>query len=114
MRGVICMDSLHELSLVIDQFAEERDWTQFHSPANLTKSISIEAGELLECFQWDENNYSMQNVKEELADVIIYCIRLAGILNLDVKNIVLGKIEKNRIKYPIDKAKGTCTKYNNL
>lgn len=108
------MDSLIELKNEIDQFAEERDWRQFHTPANLAKSISIEANELLECFQWNEEIFDINNVSEELADVINYCIRMASILNLDVRNIVLDKLEKTRKKYPVSKAKGVSTKYDKL
>lgn len=108
------MDSLQELELVINQFAEDRNWTQFHSPANLAKSISIEANELLECFQWNEAEYSIESVKEELADVINYCIRMASVLGLDIKNIVFEKIEKNALKYPIEKSKGKSAKYTDL
>ena len=108
------MDTLQELKLVIDQFSEDRNWTQFQSPANLAKSISIEANELLECFQWDENGYSVEHVKEELADVINYCIRFASILDLDIRDIVLEKVEKNALKYPVEKARGKSTKYTDL
>ena len=97
----------------IKQFNEERDWGQFHTPENLAKSISIEAGELLECFQWN-NEYDINSVKEEIADVMNNCIRLCDVLNLDPKQIMLEKIEKNNIKYPMDKCKGKCTKYNKL
>ena len=75
------------------KFNEERDWDQFHSPENLAKSISIEAGELLECFQWN-NEYDLEEVKEELADVINYCILMADKLGVDPKQIVLDKMEK--------------------
>ena len=85
------MDSLEELKTKIKEFVDERDWNKFHTPANLSKSISIEANELLECFQWDEVNFNMENVKEELADVINYCIQMATILDLDIKDIVLAK-----------------------
>ena len=78
------MDKLEVLSKEIKNFVDERDWNQFHSPANLSKSISIEANELLECFQWDETNYNLDDVKEELADVINYCIQMAQVLNLDI------------------------------
>ena len=108
------MDSLEELKIAIDNFAEERDWSKFHSPANLAKSISIEASELLECFQWSDDNFSIEDVKEELADVLNYTIRMASILNLDIQNIVLEKMEKNAEKYPIDKAKGKADKYTKL
>lgn len=108
------MDSLEELTKEIKDFVDQRDWNQFHTPANLAKSISIEANELLECFQWDEVNFNMENVKEELADVINYCIQMATVLNLDIKDIVLTKLKKNALKYPINKCKGKSTKYNQL
>jgi len=97
----------------IKQFNEERDWDQFHSPENLAKSISIEAGELLECFQWN-NNYDKDEVCEELADVFTYCIQMAMKLGVDPKEIILKKLDKTRKKYPVDKAKGVSTKYNKL
>ena len=108
------MDSLEELKQKIDQFSEERNWNQFHSPANLAKSISIEASELLECFQWSDEEYDIESVREELADVLNYCIQMASVLNLDIRNIVLDKMKKNAEKYPIDKAKGVSTKYDKL
>ena len=98
----------------ISRFSKERDWDQFHSPANLAKSISIEAGELLECFQWDENNYDIEKVREELADVIIYCVDMLNKLGLDVDEIVNAKMDQNEAKYPVEKAKGTATKYDKL
>lgn len=104
---------MKELVEKIDKFNKERDWDQFHSPENLAKSICIEAGELLECFQWN-NNYDIEEVKEELADVLNYCIQMTNKLNLDPKQIVLDKMKKTAIKYPIEKAKGTSTKYNKL
>lgn len=97
----------------IKQFNEERDWDQFHSPENLAKSISIEAGELLECFQWN-NNFDKSEVCEELADVVNYCILLADKLGVELEDIILTKLEKTRRKYPVDKAKGKSTKYNKL
>ena len=108
------MDSLIELKQIIDKFTDDRDWNQYHTPANLAKSISIEANELLECFQWDENNFNRDHVAEELADVFNYCIQMASVLDMDVKQIVLSKIEKNAAKYPVSKAKGKATKYDEL
>lgn len=90
------MDSLVDLKNKIDEFVTERDWDQFHSPGNLAKSISIEANELLECFQWSDDNYDINAVKEELADVINYCIQMASKLDLDIHEIVLDKLEKQR------------------
>lgn len=97
----------------IRKFNKEREWEVFHTPENLAKSISIEAGELLECFQWN-NDYNKQNVCEELADVINYCILMADALNVDLEEIVLSKLEKNKEKYPVDKAKGNSKKYTEL
>lgn len=104
---------MQELSKKVVEFTEERDWDQFHSPENLAKSISIEAGELLECFQWN-NDYNLEEVKEELADVINYCILMADKLGVDIKQIVLDKMKKTAKKYPIEKAKSVSTKYNKL
>ncbi len=97
----------------IKLFNEERDWDQFHSPENLAKSISIEAGELLECFQWD-GNYRKEKVCEELADVFNYCFLLADKIGVDPERIILEKLEKTRQKYPVEKAKGTSKKYTEL
>ena len=108
------MDSLQELQQAIDHFVEERQWQQFHTPANLAKSISIEANELLECFQWNESEYPLEHVKEELADVLNYCLRMASVLNLDIREIVLQKMEKNALKYPVEKARGNAAKYTEL
>lgn len=104
---------MNEVKEQIKQFNEERDWDQFHSPENLAKSISIEAGELLECFQWN-NNFDKDEVCEELADVVNYCILLADKLDVELDDIILAKLEKTRKKYPVDKAKGKSTKYNKL
>lgn len=108
------MDALEDLKRIINKFVEDRDWKQFHTPCNLAKSISIEANELLECFQWSDSKYDINDVKEELADVINYCIQMASILNLDIHDIVVEKLEKTEKKYPIDKSKGKSTKYNKL
>ena len=96
----------------IRKFTNDRDWDQFHSPANLAKSIAIEAAELLECFQWDENNFDIENVKEELADVLVYCQDLLDKLGLDEDEIVNKKMDKNETKYSVEKAKGSAKKYN--
>ena len=98
----------------IRTFTTDRDWDQFHSPANLAKSISIEANELLECFQWDEEHYDINEVKEELADVLVYCRNMLDKLGLDEDEIVNAKMEQNEKKYPINKAKGKADKYNKL
>ena len=98
----------------IRKFTEDRDWDQFHSPANLAKSISIEANELLECFQWSDEDYDLEQVKEELADVIVYCQDMLDKLNLDVDEIVNSKMEQNERKYPVEKALGRAEKYDRL
>lgn len=97
----------------IIEFNKERDWGQFHSPENLAKSIAIEAGELLECFQWN-TNYNLEDVCDELADVMNYCIVMVDRLGVDLEEIMLNKLEKNRQKYPVEKAKGNSKKYNEL
>lgn len=96
----------------IRQMTIDRDWDQFHSPSNLAKSIVIESAELLECFQWDDENYNLQHVKEELADVLVYCQNLLDKLGLDVDEIVNMKMDQNERKYPVEKAKGVSKKYN--
>lgn len=108
------MEKLDLLNKEIKEFVDERDWNKFHSPANLAKSISIEANELLECFQREENNFNLDDVKDELADVINYCIQMSQVLNLDIYEIVMNKLEKTRKKYPVDKCKSKATKYNKL
>ena len=104
---------MHELTKKVVEFTHERDWDQFHSPENLAKSISIEAGELLECFQWN-NNYDKDELKYEIADVMNYCILLCHQIGVDPKKIILDKMDISAKKYPIDKAKGKSTKYNKL
>lgn len=98
----------------IRRFTEDRDWDQFHSPANLAKSIVIEAAELLECFQWSDTDYDIQHVKEELADVLVYSQNLLDKLGLDADEIVNAKMSQNEAKYPVDKAKGNAAKYTDL
>ena len=98
----------------IRKFTEDRDWDQFHSPANLAKSIVIEAAELLECFQWSDIDYNLQHVKEELADVLVYSQNLLDKLGLDADEIVNMKMSQNEAKYPIEKAKGSAAKYTEL
>ena len=98
----------------IRKFTADRDWDQFHSPANLAKSISIEANELLECFQWSEDDYDLEHVKEELADVIVYCRDMLDRLNLDEDEIVNAKMDQNEAKYPVEKSIGKSDKYNQL
>ena len=104
----------HETIDRIRKFTDDREWNQFHSPANLAKSIVIEAAELLECSQWSDEEYDLQHIKEELADVIIYSQDLLDKLDLDVDEIVNMKITMNEEKYPVEKAKGSAVKYNKL
>lgn len=98
----------------IRRFREERDWDQFHSPANLAKSLVIEAAELLECFQWSDTGYDIQSVREELADVLVYAQDMLDKLGLDPDEIVNSKMDQNEKKYPVEKAKGNATKYDKL
>ena len=108
------MDKLDKVKQRIDKFNKDRDWDKFHSPSNLAKSISIEANELLECFQWNDNEFDLESVKEELADVMNYCIQMSQVLNVDIIDIINAKMDKTEKKYPVDKAKGVSTKYNKL
>jgi dCTP diphosphatase len=94
-------------------FVAERNWAQFHTPANLAKSISIEAAELLECFQWNDDA-DIDDVRDELADVLTYCVLMADRLGLDLNEIVLAKLDESRSKYPVEKSLGTSTKYDRL
>jgi len=96
------------------QFRDDRNWKQFHTPENLAKSIAIEASELLENYQWGrDEEVDIQNVKEELADVMAYCLLLCEHYYFDIKTIMNDKIQKNMKKYPIDKAYGKSDKYTN-
>lgn len=92
-------------------FAAERNWEQFHTPQNLAKSVSIEAAELLECFQWSDEADD-ERVREELADVLTYCLLLADRIGADPGELVLAKLEQTRRKYPVDLSKGSITKYD--
>lgn len=92
---------------------EERNRGRFHTPENLAKPISIEAGELLECFQWT-NEYDREALCDEIADVMLYCIMLADAIDADLKAELLRKIKKNGEKYPVDKSRGSSAKYNEL
>ena len=98
----------------IKKFRDDREWKQFHTPSNLAKAISIESGELLEEFLWDNDNFNLQNVKEELADVMIYCIHMANALDVNIEDIINMKMDKNELKYPVEKSKGKSTKYTEL
>jgi NTP pyrophosphatase (non-canonical NTP hydrolase) len=95
------------------KFRDDRDWSQFHTPENLAKAINIEAGELLEHFLWD-NKFNKEEVCEELADVMLYCINMANTLGVDIEEILRNKLDKNEKKYPVEKAKGNSKKYTEL
>ena len=96
------------------KFRDDRDWKQFHNPKDLAISISLEAAELLECFQWSDEEYDLQHVKEELADVIVYSQNLLDKLGLDADEIVNMKMGMNEKKYPVEKARGKSAKYDQL
>ncbi len=98
----------------IRKFTADRDWEQYHTPANLAKSISIEANELLECFQWSDTDFDLEHVKEELADVMVYCRNMLDCLGLDEDEIIQAKMAKNEEKYPVEKSKGSSAKYDQL
>ncbi|UCR89905.1 nucleotide pyrophosphohydrolase [Mycetocola spongiae] len=94
-------------------FAAEREWQSFHTPENLAKSISIEAAELLECFQWGPDSRE-DDVRHELADVLTYCLMMANRLGLDAETIIREKLEITRVKYPIERSRGRSEKYDRL
>lgn len=102
-----------DVQRALSAFVRERDWAQFHTPENLAKSISIEAAELLECFQWS-GDADPSRLQEELADVLTYCLLLAERIGVDADSIVLAKLEQTASKYPVDKSKGRSTKYDAL
>ncbi|MFK4565949.1 nucleotide pyrophosphohydrolase [Enterococcus sp. UD-01] len=106
---------MNELIEQINQFREDRDWRQFHNAKDLAISISLEASELLENFQWKTSEEAKrENVEQELADVLIYSLMLASDLDLDVKQIIENKLKLNGQKYPIEKSKGNKEKYTEL
>lgn len=104
---------IQKITEALLQFRNERDWEQFHNPKDLAAGLSIEAGELLECFLWKKpEEANLEKVKEELADVLAFSFLLAHHYHLDVETIVKEKIAKNAEKYPVEKAKGSARKYN--
>jgi NTP pyrophosphatase (non-canonical NTP hydrolase) len=112
---------IKKIQNILDVFASDRDWDQFHSPKNLAMAIAVETGELLELFQWLTEEQSKKlpdnkkhRVAEEMADVMIYLLRLADKTNIDINKAVLSKIELNADKYPVAKAKGNAKKYTEL
>lgn len=102
-----------DLIQALREFVQERDWGQFHTPENLAKSVSIEAAELLENYQWG-SPANLENVQDELADVLTYCLLLADTLGMDPNEIVLEKLAKTQQKYPVEKARGRSDKYDQL
>jgi NTP pyrophosphatase (non-canonical NTP hydrolase) len=109
------MSDITEITAALIKFRNERDWEQFHNPKDLAVALNIEAGELLESFLWKSHEEAnKEKVKEELADVLAYSFLLAEKYGFDVKEIVLDKIQVNGEKYPVNKAKGTAKKYNEL
>ena len=109
------MSDLEDLRQSIVKFTQERDWDQFHNGKDLALALSIEAAELNEAFLWKEaSQVNIEKVKEELADIFNYAILIADKYDLDVKQIVLDKLQKNAEKYPVDKAYGSAKKYNEL
>lgn len=111
------MSEIQELTELINKFRDERDWRQFHNEKDLAISISLEASELLELFQWktaEEGTENLLALKDELADVLIYSFMLADNLNLDIEQVVKEKLNKNQQKYPINKSRGSKTKYTNF
>lgn len=108
---------MEEIIKQIIKFRDDRDWGKFHNPKDLAILLSLEASELLENFQWKDNDSALQNIdkiKDELTDVLIYSLLLSHELNLDFKQIIIDKVRKNSEQYPIDKAFGTNKKYNEL
>jgi NTP pyrophosphatase (non-canonical NTP hydrolase) len=94
-------------------FVRERDWEQFHTPANLAKSVAIEAGELLECFQWGDEADDAR-IREELADVLAYCFLLADRIGATPDELIGAKLSENAKKYPVEKSRGRSVKYTEL
>jgi len=109
------MSDIKELTEEIIKFRNERDWEQFHNPKDLALAISIEAGELLELFLWKKaEDADKEKVKEEIADIMIYSLLMSEKYGFDVREIVMEKIENNKLKYPVGKVKGSATKYSDL
>ncbi|WP_126247179.1 nucleotide pyrophosphohydrolase [Chitinophaga rhizosphaerae] len=109
------MSDWHSLINLIRQFNQERDWSQFHNAKDLALALSIEAGELNELFLWkNAEDADREKVKEELADILTYALQLADKYDFDINEIVIGKIRKNALKYPVERAKGNAKKYDDL
>jgi NTP pyrophosphatase (non-canonical NTP hydrolase) len=102
---------MDKLTKIITKFRDERDWKKFHTPANLAKSISIEANELLEHFQWNDKKYNKDELVHELADVLVYCYLMADSLGVEVEKIIINKLKLNDKKYPKELVRGSSKKY---
>ena len=126
-RGINVMSddntTLGKLKKAVDDFNQERDWKQYHSPKNLAMSIAIEASELMQLFQWTESSASwslcrepeiLSGIKDEISDIIVYCLDMADAVDFDVSTALMEKMEKNRRNYPIEKARGSSKKYTEL
>ena len=116
-------NKFEKLKVIVREFTKQRDWEKFHSPKNLIMSLFKEIGELSEIFQWKKEELSfknnltteeIENIKDELSDILIYLIRISDVLDIDIISSSFKKIEKNRVKYPIEKSKGKSTKYDKL
>ncbi len=114
---------INELKEKIQNFAIERDWEQFHTPKNLAMALNVEASELLEIFQWltpeqsqklVEDPKKMKDIQDEIADIVVYAIRISSILDINIKTAITEKMKQNAQKYPVDKAKGNAKKYSEL
>jgi len=112
-----------EIKEKIREFSLERDWIQFHTPKNLSMALTAEAGELMECYLWTESGNSLktmdnpkkaQEIREEIADIIIYALEFCNITGIDISEAIHQKMKQNAAKYPIEKAKGNCSKYTEL
>lgn len=109
------MTQFDQLTQLLVQFRDQRDWSQFHNPKDLALALSIEASELLEAFLWKSpDNVPADKIKDEIADVLAYLLLLSHHYNLDLEQALRDKIQKNNLKYPVEKAKGNATKYNEL
>lgn len=114
--------SIEDLQKKVVKFRDDRDWKQFHTPKDLSMSIAIEAAELMECFQWKTkedvekyiNSEKSEEISEEMADILVYLLNLADVLNIDILKSAYNKLEKNAAKYPVEKAKSNAKKYTEL
>ena len=115
--------TLEEIKQMISGFVEERDWLQYHDPKNLVMALMSEVGELADQFRWVNNSESRslatspehaEEVADELADIMMFAIEFASVCNIDISTAIASKLKKNAVRYPIDKAKGSCKKYDRL